>query len=135
GVRDLAGQLDSERAASVRNLAAEEALLAEETDHLRPRLSSAAVFGLALEGAVDARRRASGILQRGETGAAAKQTEQIALSLLEQILEALRPDVPSATSQPAGQEQQPPPSRPDNLAGMTTELKLLRLLQEQITKR
>jgi hypothetical protein len=136
--RDSAGHLAQPQLAALRELAAEQRLLADEANQQRPRLAAAGAFGLALEGAVEAMGRASGLLQRGQTGVVVQDAEKQALTYLEQILEALRPDSQPPSASPPGEDeqQQPMPQRsPGNLAGVMAELKLLKLLQEQINRR
>ena len=106
---------------------------------LRPRLDAAPAFAFALEGIVERMRQAAAGLQRGETGESVQQAEQAALARLEQMLAALKPDE-SAGGQdmpPPNQEQNPPMAQPPpgDLAGAMAELKLLKLLQEEINRR
>ena len=122
--------------AELRNLAAEEQLLADETSQLRPKLGAAEAFGFALDGASEQMRRAGGLLQRGETGPTVKSAAESALTRLNQILEALRPDDPKAGGELTPGQQQPPAGSPgSNPSGATAELKLLHLLQEEINRR
>jgi hypothetical protein len=131
--------LDTAQQTALRNVAAEQRLLADESDQLRPRLDAAPAFAFALEGIVDRMRNAAGLLQRGETGDAAQQSEQAALTRLEQLLAALKSDDSAAgKDMPPPNEQENPPvaqSPPGDLAGAMAELKLLKLLQEEINRR
>ncbi|HEX5106659.1 MAG TPA: hypothetical protein VFV87_22720, partial [Pirellulaceae bacterium] len=99
---------------------------------------AAPAFAFALEGIVERMRQAAAGLTRGETAQPTQQLEQAALARLEQVLAALKPNDPAAGEdmpQPNQQENpmgQPPPG---NLAGAMAELKLLKLLQEEINRR
>jgi hypothetical protein len=132
------GELPADQQAALRNVAGEQQLLAEEAEQLRGQLAAKA-FDFAAESAAQQMRLAAGLLARGEAGPAAQAAERAALSRLEQMLSALKPEEPGADEQPppAGGEQPPsggsPP--PGNLSGMLAELKLLKLLQEGIQTR
>jgi len=119
--------------AELRNLAAEEQLLADEIGQLRPKLEAAEAFGFALDGAAEQMRRAGGMVQRGETGPAAQDAAQSALTRLNQILEALRPENPAGEQAPG--QQQPGQQANSNPSGMSAELKLLQLLQQEVNRR
>jgi hypothetical protein len=131
--------LDAAQQAALRSVAAEERLLADEADQLRPRLDAAPAFAFALEGIIDRLRQAAAGLQRGETGDTVQQLEQAALARLEQMLSALKPDENAGGDNmpPPDQEQNPPMPQPPagDLAGAMAELKLLKLLQEEINRR
>lgn len=131
--------LDAAQQAALRSVAAEERLLADGADQLRPRLDAAPAFAFALEGIIDRLRQAAAGLQRGETGETVRQLEQSALARLEQMLAALKPDESAGSEDmpPPDQEQNPPMAQPPpgDLAGATAELKLLTLLQEEINRR
>ncbi len=121
-------------AAELHSVVAEEQLLADETSQLRPKLDAAEAFGFALEGAAEQMRRAAGLLQRGESGPAAKSAAESALTRLNQILEALQPDSAAADgAQNPNQKQAGSPS--GSPSGATAELKLLHLLQQEINRR
>ena len=123
-------------AADLRNLAAEEQLFAEETAQLRPQLEATEAFAFALDGAADQMRRAASFLQRGDVGAAAQSAATEALTRLNQILEALRPDEPTAAADQGPNPPQPQPANPPgNPSGATAALKLLKLLQQQVNQR
>jgi hypothetical protein len=131
------GALPPEQHASLRNVAAEQRLLADETEQLREQLSAKA-FDFAMESIGERMRQAAGLLLRGHTGPQAQDAEQAALSRLEQMLAALKPEEPSAAENPPPDDQQQPAGAgppPGNLAGMLAELKLLKLLQEEIQAR
>jgi hypothetical protein len=136
---DKTQPLDAAQQAALRSAAAEERLLADEADQLRPRLDAAPAFAFALEGIIDRLRQAAAGLQRGETGESVQQLEQAALARLEQMLSALKPDESAASEDkpPPDQGQSPPMAQPPpgDLAGAMAELKLLKLLQEEINRR
>jgi hypothetical protein len=134
-----AAPLDAAQLAALRSAAAEERMLADEADQLRPRLDAAPAFAFALEGIIERMRQAAAGLQRGEAGQAVQQAEQAALARLEQMLAALKPDESDGGEDTPPPEQQgnPPMAQPPpgDLAGAMAELKLLKLLQEEINRR
>ena len=134
-----AAPFDAAQMAALRNSAAEERMLADEADQLRPRLDAAPAFGFALEGIIQRLQQAAAGLQRGETGEVVQQLEQGALARLEQMLAALKPDesIGGEDTAPPNQEENPPMAQPPpgDLAGAMAELKLLKLLQEEINRR
>jgi hypothetical protein len=135
-LREADGRLDAVAQGSVRNIAAEQRLLADEADQLLPRLSAAATFRFALEGSSSQMRKASVFLLRGQTAAATQDAQRAALSRLEQILAALRADQQSPSDEAASPNQKPGPQQQiSDLAGIKAELKLLQLLQQSINTR
>lgn len=130
------GALPAEQEMALRGIAAEQRLLAEEAVQLRAQLAAKA-FDFAMESIEERMGQAAGLLLRGETGAPTQTAEQAALSRLEQMLAALKPDEPAAEKPPPDGQAQPagdsPP--PGNFGGMLAELKLLKLLQEAIYAR
>jgi hypothetical protein len=122
---------------SLRNLAAEQRLIGDETEQLRLRMAEVAAFTFALEGAEQEMLRAAAMLLRGETGAATQAIEQAAATRLEHILTALKPDDGSAAAEKPPGQQEPPPAaaQPNAAGGNVAELKLLQLLQGEIRRR
>jgi hypothetical protein len=133
------GQLTRAQNMSLHHLARDQGLLESETLALTEKLVGADVLNLALSGAARQMRRAADLLQRRETGAPTQQAEQNALQRLGQLLEALQPEEPEEPEDDQGAgggqggqgSEQPPGSGVQTLV----ELKLLRLLQEEINQR
>jgi hypothetical protein len=129
-------RLDTGQTSAIKNAAAEQRLLAEETEQLRRSIADAAVFAFALEMAGSQMRQAGLLLVRGETAKATQDAERAALARLEQILVALKTEEPRMTGQDAAGDEQPrPQAEAGDSAGMTAELKLVRLLQQAINDR
>ena len=82
--------------------------------------------------------RAAGLLDRGMTGEETRRAEQTALDRLIQLQQALKPDPPVAGQQPPQQPQQPgqgaEPPQSDAIHALA-ELKLVKLMQEEINRR
>jgi hypothetical protein len=134
------GEWTASQRTSVRSLSEQERDLVGETTAFAQKLKEAAAFGLALEGAVREMTRATARLDRALTDAPTQAAEQIALARLEQLLEALKPEPPmedQAPEQPMGdppggnQAQMPP----GDAIHLLAELKLLRLMQQEINRR
>jgi hypothetical protein len=127
------GQLAAAEQETLRNVAAEQRLIADETEQIRLKVLAAA-FAFALDGAREEMLRAAALLQRGHTDISAKLAAKNAATRLTQMLSALEPetgvppDAPPA-GQPAAQSgRQGPP-------GSVAELMLLQLLQGEINRR
>jgi hypothetical protein len=129
------GELPPAQQASLRNLAAEERLIGDETEQLRLKMVELAAFAFALETAQQEMQRAAAMLGRGQTDAATQAVEQSAATRLEQMLTAMKPDEAIASADPPP-DQQPPQSGqpPGEQASSLAELKLLQLLQGEIRR-
>jgi len=134
------GRLTRAQTASLVQLARDQGLLRSDTVGLTEKLVGADVFNLALSGAAREMGQAAELLDRRETGAPTQQAEQNALRRLGQLLEAIKPEEPEESEDDEGegggqggqQGSQPPPG-----SGVQTlvELKLLKLLQQEINHR
>jgi hypothetical protein len=124
--------------ASVAGLASVERALAQEAEQFAQKIAKAKAFEFALQGAVREMNVTAGRLDRGETGAATQQSAKAALDRLLRLAEALKPDPQENQQQNPSdqeadqQEQQQPPG--DGIAAMA-ELKLLKLMQEELNAR
>ncbi|MGD9644993.1 MAG: hypothetical protein AB7U73_04720 [Pirellulales bacterium] len=122
----------------VLELARTELGLADETAALAKKLSAAAAFALALEGAFDDMVAAVERIRELDTGPQTQDAERHALARLEQLLAALEPDKPE--DQQGGQEgggeggQQSGGQQGESLPDMA-QLKLLKLMQLDINER
>jgi len=132
------GELTRAQLASLHGLARDQGLLQSETVALTEKLVGADVFNLALSGAAREMARAAALLDRRETGTPTQAAEQNALRRLDQLLEALKPEEPKdepgdSGGAQGGQEEseQPPGSGVQALV----ELKLLKLLQQEVNHR
>ena len=133
------GRLADAEAARLTDVAREQRLLQEETSRLGARAGG--VFQLALFRAGTEMARAAGWLDRGRTGQPAQEAQQAALSRLAMLIEALKPEPPQPNAQASaaqpgagqgGQTSTPPP--PSTLPPLA-QLKLLKMLQEDLAAR
>ncbi len=131
------GTLTDAQQATLRGTAAEQRLVADETDQLRLKVEEQSAFAFALEGARQDMLRAAGMLARGQTDAAAQQAAKDAATRLEQMLVALKPDdgPPPEASPPDVPPPMPPPGGQQNPFSSLAALKLLQLLQGEINRR
>jgi hypothetical protein len=105
---------------------------------LAEKLAGASAFRLALSGAADDMQRAANLLDQRQLGEPTQRAEQSALVRLEQLLSALQPEEPRpASGQPGSQDGQPGggDSRKSARLPPASELKLLKLMQEDINQR
>lgn len=124
---------------SVGNLAAEQRLMTEDSALLSEKLEQAETFTFALQAATREMARSASGLERRETGEDTQQAQANAVVRLSQLKEALKPDFKDGPQQPqqpqqggqGGGNQQPPPDGIQRLA----ELKLVKLLQEEVNRR
>jgi hypothetical protein len=131
------GRFTRGQLASVGDLARQQQMLVVETASLADRTDQARAFALALRGAAREMERAARGLARTETGPATRRWEQNALARLQQLQQALRRDDPPAGEppegdQPGGEGPQPPPG---DAIQRLAELKLLKLMQQDINRR
>jgi hypothetical protein len=124
---------------SVASLASVERALAEEAEQFAQKIAKAKAFEFALQGAVREMNVTAGRLDRGETGARAQQSAKAALDRLQRLAEALKTDPGENQQQNQSeqdsdqqQQQQQPPG--DGIAALA-ELKLLKLMQEELNAR
>lgn len=123
---------------SLGTLAREQRAVTTETVSLAEKLPTASAFGLALRGAHREMDRAARSLERQDAGPGTQQAEHGALVRLQHMQEALKRD-----ATPARDGQQPPPQPPEQEnqqppgdgAGRLAELKLLKLMQQEVRRR
>ncbi len=121
---------------SLGTLAREQRAVGTEAASLADKLAAPA-FALALRGAHREMDRAARGLDRQDAGPATQQAEHSALVRLQHMQEALKRD---ATPSQDGQQQQTPPAQdnqppPADATGRLAELKLLKLMQQEIRRR
>jgi hypothetical protein len=122
---------------SLGTLAREQRAVGTETVSLADKLAAAPAFALALRGAHREMDRAARGLDRQDAGPATQQAEHSALVRLQHMQEALKRE---ATPAQNGQPQQTPPAQdnqppPADATGRLAELKLLKLMQQEIRRR
>lgn len=134
------GELTPGQRASLQQLAANQALLEEQTFDLAEKLAEAVVFRMALDGARGEMQAAADMLSQGQTGSGVQTAEANALRRMEQLLEALNPDPPDDNQEQAqppggggGENQQQ--NRPQDGIPDIAQLKMLKLLQQEINQR
>jgi hypothetical protein len=138
GLKQSQGRLSDAQSATLGQLAGEQRLLGDETGGLVDDLAGAEVLRLALSDARDSMSRAAAMLDRNQTGPPTLALEKAAIVRLDQLLEAIRPEEPEEGSSDSGggegQGGQPQGSPGDALHALA-ELKLLKLLQEEVNLR
>ena len=137
------GQLNRTQAANLQAVARDQKTLQTDTNSLIEQLVGAEVFNLALSGVSNEMARAAQLLAGRQTGPPTQQAERGAIRRLDQMLEALQPEEPleepedpgdsESQSEGAGapEGQGSPPGGTQTLA----ELKLLKLMQEEVNAR
>ncbi|MCO6454997.1 MAG: hypothetical protein J5I93_06830, partial [Pirellulaceae bacterium] len=134
--QEQSGQLTRPQLATLGDLAAQQRTLSAETGELARKLGQARAFVLALEGVLRDMARAARGLDRHDPGLDTQQAESSALARLRQLALALKQDEPSPpeeeppAEQPAGQ-----PMPAEDAAGLLAELKLIKLMQQQLLER
>ncbi|QGJ69646.1 Hypothetical protein PBC10988_13280 [Planctomycetales bacterium 10988] len=139
-IRQETGELTTPQRTTLADLAATQRILREELGTIAENLRESEVFYLALTGAMAEMEQATILLQNETTGRDTQTAQANALRRLEQLLASFENDPGDQENQegqpgeqPAGQEnQQGPPS--DGLPALA-QVKLLRLLQEEINER
>ncbi len=134
------GHLTRAEAASVRDLAAQQGNLRDESQGLTTSLAGAAVFQFGLELIAQDMTRATDRLEQREVGDETVRAENLALQRLDQLRTALQDD----NQQPADQAQEEQQQGDDEAGAQqgaqqknhsVAELKLLKSIQEQINER
>jgi hypothetical protein len=131
------GTLRREQLASVRDLVAQQRSLAGEVCGWADKVRRAEAFALGFRGAGQEMERAARHLDAAETGEPAQLAEQQALTRLQQLLEALQRD-PAAKPPPeggSGKGGEATGLPPGDAIRRLAELKLLKLMQEEIHRR
>lgn len=141
-LRDRQQRLTRGQEVSVSNLARNQAGLGHDVAQAARKLAAAEGFGLALERASADMTRAATSLARLNTGDEPQQAQKRALSRLKLVLDALQPDKPESDMEDPGGSGQPqpgakPPQQQPPGDGIHTlqELKLLKLMQQDVRER
>ncbi len=133
-----AENLGDDQRATLRAMSLQQLDLLRETTELSESLTGAEAFQLALRGAAQSMSRAAA--QLGEFSAGASiAPQELALSRLDQVREALKPPSPEDRGEPQ-QQQQPkqqgqPGQPPTDGVHALAEIRLVKLLQEEINQR
>ena len=131
GLRKSSGELERSEMAAIQKLAqkqrALQAMLADTTGSLQ----QASPFRFALDVALDAMGRAATQLARWKTDAATQQAEQEAVDRLAMVREAIEAE-PAPNADASGQPEQ---GRGEGPTLKVTELRLVKLLQEDLNRR
>jgi hypothetical protein len=133
--RSKPGGATAARSSELKNVAAEQRLLAAEAGQLKPRFKAVEAFSFAIEAAAGNMQRAGDLLSRGETADATQDAERSALVRLEQVLTALGSDGPVPNGNATAGEQGGQQPSEGNAGASTAEIKLVRLLQQTINVR
>ncbi|HUY31257.1 MAG TPA: hypothetical protein VMV69_00645 [Pirellulales bacterium] len=133
------GELTAAETRTVGDLARQQRSLGDETEGVAAQIT-AAVFQLGLKLAAREMYRAVDLLAQLDLGGDAQGSEERALARLEQLLEALKPDVgddPSRQPPPGGEGGggDGGPQSPGDALHALAELKLLKLMQDQLNLR
>jgi hypothetical protein len=138
GLREAQGELTPAQKRTVGDLARQEQLLAEETEGLAAQVPAEA-FQLNLKLAARDMVRSGESLARAELGSASQEPQRRALARIEQLLEALKPDAGDESPPQEGDQQGGPgeggPQSPGDAARALAELKLLKLMQDDLNRR
>jgi hypothetical protein len=124
--------------ASISSLAAVERALADEAGQFAQEIAKAKAFEFGLRAAIREMLLTSSRLDRGETDDPTQQSARAALDRLQRLAEALKTDPSESqpqegqSEQQSDQQQQQPPG--DGIAALA-ELKLLKLMQEELNQR
>ncbi len=137
GLRGSDGSLPAAQSASLRELAAGQRHLHAETTQLAERLTTAAAMRMTLAAAAAEMARGAGLMDRGRTDSPTQAALEAALSRLEVLLAALDEsrfrdpgDAPDGDTPEEGEDE--PPLPPELAELLLTELRLVRLLQEDV---
>jgi hypothetical protein len=135
GLRREQGQLTRAQMISLQNLAMLERSLRTDVVAVGDKLAGSGAFSLALGGVARQMDLAAAQLERRQTGAATVEAERNALRRLQMLLDALTPEKPDGDSASGteGGGRQPGPQG-DGVQTLA-ELKLLKLLQEEVNLR
>jgi hypothetical protein len=143
GLVQKQGQLSPAQKTSLADLARLQWSLEEETTGLAGRLIGAEVFVLALSGSAREMARSAGFLDRGRVDNATRAAQLEALAGLDRLLESLKPEPPEEEDQEEPRKEggagqgggAKPPSSPGEALKALAQLKLLKLMQEDVNLR
>jgi hypothetical protein len=129
------GELSRAQTAGLRDLGRQQGSLQAETAGLSDKLAGAGAFQLTLSRAGRSMGQAAALLSRLQTGTSTEEAEKDALASLDLLLEALKKE-PAAEAQSSGAGGgQAGQGGSGDAVQMLAELKLLKLLQEEVNRR
>ena len=131
-------QLSRAQEASLGDLTRLQWSLEKETTGVAGRLAGAEVFVLELSAAAQEMAQSAGLLDRGRVGAETQAAQVDAVARLDRLLEALKPEPPEETKDQGGGGQgggAKPPGSPGDAIKVLAQLKLLKLMQEDVNLR
>jgi hypothetical protein len=134
---EAAGPLTRAQTASLRDVARLQQSLQADTARAAEQMAGAGGFHLALSAAQGEMGRAAALLDRRQTGPATQQAEKNALAKLDLVLKALEPEPPDSKDggPSGGGDNAGGKQRPTGGVATLAELKLLRLMQVDLTAR
>jgi hypothetical protein len=136
GLEQSQGQLTRSQALSLRDLARLQRSLQTDAVELAQRLSSAAVLELAMTRAARDMARAADLLDRRQTGPSTQDAQRLAVRQLGLLVEVFKPEPPSAQDQsPSAGDNPPRQGPPAAVLPPLAELKLMRLMQQELNSR
>ena len=140
--RQSQGQFTRAQLAAILDLGRLQRSLQFDTIHIGRQLDRIAAFALAVDQASRNMDQAAGLLDRQQSGAETQQLQQNAMHRLDLLLDALKPEPPENKQNAdnnAGNKAAPPnanqnQNQQQSIATLA-ELKLLKMLQEEINRR
>jgi hypothetical protein len=140
-IRVAEGNLTRSQLSSLRDAGRLQKDLEQDARKLAEQLTAAGAFQLTLSGAADDMARAVALLENRTTGEETKKAQQNALRRLNLLLEALKPEPPPEKKDDddggggGGDKKENGPKPPGDGIKQLAELKLLKLLQQEIQSR
>ncbi|MBN2578481.1 MAG: hypothetical protein JXB10_05770 [Pirellulales bacterium] len=138
-LRQTQGEFTRSQAAGLHDLARRQEMLEDDARRLATDLRGADAFAWTLTRAARSMGQAAAGLNRRRTGTETQRTEQTALDCLALLMEAVQPEPPSdqenAGGDAGGAGKKPPSHAPRGAVATMAELKLLRLLQQELNLR
>jgi hypothetical protein len=136
GLEQSQGQLTRSQALSLRDLAHLQRSLQTDAAELAQHLGGAAVLELAMTRAARDMARAADLLDRRQTGPSTQDAQRLAIRQLGLLVEAFKPEPPSSQDQsPAAGDNPPQQGPPAAVLPPLAELKLMKLMQQEINSR
>ena len=134
-VRATEGRFTRAQAATINDLARQQKSLQSETSLLAEKLSLAEVIHLALEGATKHMARSAELLEHRDTGSQTQTAQEAARRRLAQLLSAFENKPKPNSGQGGGGDGGGGGSESRDPSQMLTQLKLLKVLQEDLNSR
>jgi hypothetical protein len=133
------GQWTRAQSQTLHDLSRDQRSLADETGQLGEKLAGAEVFQFVLDSASHEMAVVADRLQDRETDSATQQLEQEVVARLKQLVEAMKEEKPAGSDSPAGAGSQgggnAANSQSGNMIRRMAELRLIRLMQEDVNRR